>query len=119
MRNTEPWSNPRTSSSGIVLTKRVDVVFSGAAFSSTSRTNARIRSRVSSIVYIGHAAGRADQLSGSKSEIDSTHVDAALANLEDQGLRTAWLCLLDRFFHEQVTVSAGDEVDAIDLRREF
>src|SRR5689334_16111909 len=150
MRNTAPWSNPRTSSSvmmffddssratppllgvsvsGTVLMKRVGVLLSGAAvvsdggpaFSSTSRTKARIRSRVSSILVsqTKHAPRGADQFANAKREIHSSHVDAALADLKDQRLRAARLCLLGGFIHKEMTVAAGDEVDAVDLRCEF
>src|SRR6185369_4748890 len=142
IRNTAPSSNPRTSSSvmtlfddssrvtplvcvsvsGTVLTNRAGVLSgAGPAFSSTSRTKARIRSRVSSIVVcqVKHAPSRTKQLACSKRKIDAPNVDAALADLKDQRLRAAGLCLLDWLFHEQMTVTAGDEIDAINLRREL
>src|SRR5690349_10886562 len=148
MRNTAPSPNPRTSSSvmtlfadssrvtplfggsasGTVLMKRVGVLSGtavlsngGPAFSSTSRTNARIRSRVSSILVsqTKHTSGRADHFAGPEREIHSPNIDAALPDLEDQCLRAAWLRLLGGFVHEEVAMAAGDEVDAIDLGGEF
>src|SRR5688572_6241290 len=45
-------------------------------------------------------------------------MNPAAAHLEDQSVRAARLLLRDRLLHERVCMTAGDEVDAVDLRRD-
>src|SRR5215207_3551040 len=97
--------------------RRLQVPLSPAPRAPARELDRGLRRQPSDVPQIEQPSRSRNQFSSAKCEVNPAHINSALANFKYQRLGAARLSLRHGLVHEDVCVTAGNEVNAVNLRR--